>query len=166
MKISPLRTLLLPALVALSLAACQTPPSAASATAPAAKPELQFVDLQSFDRELSTALASQLPKVDVVFYDRVPPSAMPERLQRWMASVEAGGGTVKVVPPPGSVTPKDPFLLFSAISAVWNASRLANAASASSLVKPAQGYDVSIVLKADEQAGSVIDQLVFVPHRK
>jgi hypothetical protein len=49
---------------------------------------------------------------------------------------------------------------------VWNASRLANAASASSLVKPAQGYDVSMVLKADAQAGSVIDQLVFIPHRK
>jgi hypothetical protein len=161
---SLVRALLLSACVAWALAACQSTLPTASSTQP--KPELQFVDLQSFDRDLSGALAAQLPKVSVTFYDRVAPSALPERLQRWMASVEAGGGTIKVVPPPGSVTPKDPFLLFSAISAMWNASRLASAASASNLVKPAQAYDAIIVLKTDPQGGSVMDQLVFVPQHK
>jgi len=150
--------------MALLVTACQTLPAESGATR--AKPELAFVDLQSFDRDLSGALAAQLPQVSVVFYDKVAPSALPERLQQWMASVEAGGGTVKVVPPPGSVTPKDPFLLISAISAVWNATRLASAASASNLLRPAQGYDASIVLKADAQGGSVVDQLVFVPRSK
>jgi hypothetical protein len=149
---------------ALLLAACQTLP--AESAAARAKPELAFVDLQSFDRDLSGALASQLPRVNVVFYDKVAPSALPERLQHWMASVEAGGGTVRVVPPPGSVTPKGPFLLITAISAVWNAKRLASAASANNLLRPAREYDVSIVLKADSQEGAVIDQLVFVPRSK
>jgi hypothetical protein len=149
---------------ALLLTACQTLPTESVPTP--AKPELAFVDLQSFDRDLSTALASQLPRINVVFYDKVAPSALPERLQHWMASVEAGGGKVRVVPPTGSVTAKDPFLLISAISAVWNAKRLATAASASNLLRPARDYDVSIVLKADSQEGSVLDQLVFVPRSK
>ncbi|QDL52758.1 hypothetical protein [Rhodoferax aquaticus] len=148
-------------LLAASLTACETQPVAPSA-AVAAKPEVAFVDLQGFDRDLSGALAAKLPKVDVAFYDRIAPSALPERLHHWMASVEAGGGTVKVTPPPGSVTPKDPFLLISAISAVWNASKMVNAAAINAQYKPAQAYDAQIVLKADPQGVSVVDKIVFV----
>jgi hypothetical protein len=99
---------------ALLLAACETT-LGPSASAVPPKAELQFTDLGGFDRELAGSLSS-LPKVDVAFYDRIVPSALPTRLQHWMASVESGGGTVTVVPPKPTVTPKNPMLLISAVA--------------------------------------------------
>jgi hypothetical protein len=160
-----------------ALAACQTPvkgpsqsatssataalanPAAVSATPTPIESELEFVDLRSFDSALSGALAAQLPKVEVDFYNRVTPSDLPERLQHWMASVERGGGTVRVVPPPGSITPKDPLLLFSAL---WNAIKLARAAAENAQRKPAQAYNAQILLKADPQGEAVVDKIVFL----
>ena len=168
----------------LTLAACQTQtqpptqtqtptpnptPSASAGSAPAVAPaapresEIAFVDLRTFDSQLSSALAAAQPKVEVDFYNRVTPTDLPERLQHWMASVEAGGGTVRVVPPPGSITPKDPLLLFSAL---WNAIKLARAAADTAQRKPAQAYDAQILLKADPQGESVVDKIVFVQRVK
>ena len=74
-----------------SLTACETNP-AQPARPVAAKAELQFVDLAGFDRDLSASLSATLPRIEVAFYDRITPSAVPERLQHWMAAVELGGG--------------------------------------------------------------------------
>ena len=105
----------------LLLTACASnmPPTAAKALA---KPELTFVDLQSFDRELMASLSEPLPTVEVAFFDRITPSALPDRLQHWMVSVESGGGSVKVVPPKSSVTAKNPFLLISLVTSLLSAS--------------------------------------------
>ena len=149
----------------LGLAACEsnppTPPAVASA-----KAELQFSDLQGFDRDLAGSLSSPLPKVDVAFYDRIAPSALPERLQHWMASVEAGGGTVTVVPPPSSVTPKSPMLLISAISTLWSASKMAKEYAAKALFTPAHAYDAQIILKQDAKGDSLVDRVVFVKRKQ
>ena len=75
------------ALVACSwgLVACTSEPVAhIGSTLP--KAEIQFVDLQGFDRDLGNSLSNALPKVEVAFYDRIAPSALPERLQHWMAA--------------------------------------------------------------------------------
>ena len=158
----------------LALVACQTTqPSAATPPAPPAAAsvasvvpiasEIEFVDLKTFDSQLSGALGAQLPKVEVDFYNRVTPSDLPERLQQWMASVEKGGGSVRVVPPPGSITPKDPLLLFSAL---WNAIKLARLAAENAQRKPAQAYNAQILLKADPQGEAVVDKIVFVQREK
>ena len=157
------------AVTTLALVACQTTPQPALAPAPVAASaapipsEIQFVDLKTFDTQLSGALGAQLPKVEVDFYNRVTPSELPERLQQWMASVEKGGGSVRVVPPPGSITPKDPLLLFSAL---WNAIKLARMAAENAQRKPAQAYDAQILLKADPQGEAVVDKIVFVQRDK
>ncbi len=77
-------------LVLVASVGCSSTPLAAQSANPP-KADMQFVDLQGFDRELGSALSAPLPRVDVAFYDRVSPNALPERLQRWMASVENGG---------------------------------------------------------------------------
>ncbi len=128
------------------------------------KSELPFLDIQGFDRDLSASLAVPLPKVDVVFYDTVAPSAIPPRLQTWLSSVEAGGGAVRVTPPKSDITPKDPFLLMSLLSSVWNASKLAKDAALKAEFRPAQLFDAEIVLKKNDQGNAVIDRLVF--HRR
>jgi hypothetical protein len=148
-----------------ALAGCESNPDLPVSAAPA-RAELNFVDLQGFDRDLAGSLSAPLPKVEVAFYDRVTPSALPERLQHWMASVEAGGGSVKVVPPKSSVTAKSPFLLISAISTLWTASKMVKEVSAQSRFKAAQSFDAEIILKADDKGESVVDKVVFTQRKK
>lgn len=146
----------------LGLSACESNPSQPSSTAAAPpKAELQFVDLQGFDRDLSGSLSAPLPKVDVAFYDRVVPSALPERLQAWVAAVEAGGGTVKVIPPKSTVTAKNPFLLISAISTLYSASKMAKDMATKAQFKAAQAYDAEIILKGDDRGESIVERVVF-----
>lgn len=147
------------------LLACESNPPQTESVA-TGKAELQFTDLQGFDRDLAGSLSSPLPKVDVAFYDRIVPSALPERLQHWMASVEAGGGTVTVVPPPSSVTPKSPMLLISAVSTLWSATKMAKEYAAKALFTPAHAYDAQIILKQDAKGDSLVDRVVFVKRKK
>lgn len=145
------------------LAACQSNPPADSSTVqmPAPKPDLQFADLQGFDRQLASSLGAPLPKVDVAFFDRITPSDIPDRLQRWMAAVEAGGGKVKIQPPKSTVSAKSPFLLLSAASSVWSASRMAKDMSAEAQFRAAKAYDAEIQLKVDDKGDTVVDRVVF-----
>jgi hypothetical protein len=146
------------------LAGCGSNPSVADSTPP--KPRIEFVDLQGFDRDLSGSLSAQLPTVDIAFYDPVTPNALPERLQSWMASVEAGGGNIKVTPAPGSITAKDPFLLLTAISTLWSAGSTAAEMARKIQFRSAQTYDANIVLKQNERGQSVVDKVVFTQRKK
>jgi hypothetical protein len=148
----------------LMLVACESTPRDGSTNPP--KSELQFVDLQGFDRDLSASLSAPLPNVDVAFYDRVAPSALPERLQHWMAAVEAGGGNITVVPPKSTVTAKNPLLLLSTITSLWNASKMAREASTRAQFQSAQAYDAQILLKQDDRDDSVVDRVVFIQRKK
>ena len=151
--------------ICLLLSACASdmPPTTAKALA---KPELTFVDLQSFDRELMASLSEPLPKVEVAFFDRITPSALPDRLQHWMVSVESGGGSVKVVPPKSSVTAKNPFLLISLVTSLWSASDMFKSMSNQSHYKSAQGFDAEIILKIDDKGDSVVERVVFLKKLK
>lgn len=127
-----------------------------------AQPNLQFVDLQKFDRELHASLSQPLAKVEVAFYNDITPNALPDRLQNWIAAVETGGGSVKVIPPKSSVQPKSPLLLFSLASTLWSASKTAKEMSTSARFNSAQGYDAMIQLKSDDKGASVVDKVVFI----
>ena len=151
--------------LALLLLACESSPTQLVSAGPP-KAELQFVDLQGFDRDLTTSLSTPLPRVNVAFYDRVVPSALPERLQHWMKAVEAGGGSVKVVPPKSDVTAKSPFLLISAISSIWSASKLFKDMSTQAQFKAASAFNAEIILKRDESGEAVIDTVVFLQKPK
>jgi len=147
------------------LPACETNPASVSSGAPP-KAELQYIDLQSFDRDLGNSLQAPLPKIEVAFYDRITPSAIPTRLESWMAAVESSGGTVTVVPPKSTVTAKSPFLLLSVLSSLWTASKMAKEYSAKPSYKAAHGYDAQIQLKLDDRGDSVVDKIVFLERKK
>ncbi|NQW81235.1 MAG: hypothetical protein HQ445_08695 [Polaromonas sp.] len=147
----------------LSACAANSPPTPVKALA---KPELTFVDLQSFDRELTAALSEPLPMVEVAFFDRITPSALPDRLQHWMVSVEAGGGSVKVLPPKSSLTPRDPFLIISLLTSLWSASDMFKSLSNQAQYKSARGFDAEIILKMDDKGDAVVDRVVFLKKPK
>jgi hypothetical protein len=145
-----------------ALVACETIPSQQVGSAPP-KPELQFVDFAGFDRDLTNSLSSALPNVDVVFYDRVSPSALPERVQQWMAAVEAGGGTVKVVPAPSKTRS---LLLIGVITSIWSASKMAKEMAAKAQFRAAQAYDAEIFLEADDKSNTIVRKISFVRREK
>jgi hypothetical protein len=147
------------------------PPTANATTTSAAVPspaksKLEFIDLQGFDRDLHNALSATLPAIDVAFYSRVSPSALPERLQKWMAAVESGGGTIKVTPPKSTVTAKNPFLIIGVVNFAFNVSKAAKLEAEYSQFKPAKSFDAEIVLKADGEGESIVDKVVFTPRVK
>lgn len=144
----------------LSLGGCETSPNVSREPA-TPKAELQFVDLPGFDASLTSSLTAQLPQVGVGFYDRVTPSAIPERLQVWLAAVESGGGTIKVTPPKAAVNTRSPLLLLSALSSLWTASKMASELRARQQFQVAQSYDAELLLKLDDKGGTVVDKIIF-----
>lgn len=150
---------------AILLVACESNPPQLAATA-LPKSEMQFVDLQGFDKDLASALAAPLPRVDVAFYDRIAPSALPDRLQQWMASVQAGGGEVKVTPPKSNLTSKSPLLLISAVTTLWSASKMAKELATKAQFKSAQAYDAEIILKLDDKGDTLVEKVVFSQRKK
>jgi hypothetical protein len=148
-----------------ALLGCESNPALVEQAA-APKEALQFIDLQSFDQDLSGSLNAVLPKVDVNFYNQIAPSALPDRLQNWMVAVQSGGGTVKVVPPKSTLTAKNPFLLISAVSSLWTASKMIKAASVNAQFTAAKVYDAEIMLKTDDHGQSWVDKVVFTQRKK
>jgi len=135
---------------------------ASSAQTPAPLTSLSFVDLPQFDRQLSQSLNADLPQVDVVFYEKVSPNQVPERLQRWLSAVERTGGKVRVNPPPNDITPKDPFFLLSLLgSLVSSIKGIAEVQSDLPLVS-AQGRDVVISLERNARGEVIIGKMAFV----
>jgi len=98
-----------------------------------------------------------MPQVDVVFYEKVSPNQVPERLQRWLSAVERSGGKVRVTPPP-----KDPFFLLSLLgSLVSSIKGIAEVQSDLPLVS-AKGRDVVISLERNARGEVIIGKMAFV----
>lgn len=162
-------------LVVLALAGCETitaQPAVQAAAEPVLrtaakdqpKAEISFIDFQGFDRDLNASLAAPLPKVDVVFLDNVSPNSIPERMQVWLAAVEAGGGKVQITEPKPDIVAKDPFLIIGLFNAAWHASSLAKSAAVKAQHAPAKAFDAQIVLKKNDAGNSVMDRVVFTKH--
>ena len=145
---------------------CESSPNSLPGDSAQPKTQLQFVDLPGFDKALTGSLAASLPRVDVGFYDSVAPSALPERLQSWLAAVESGGGTVKVTPPKVVVTSRGPLLILSALTSLWTASKMARELSIRQQFKSAQTYDAELVLKFDDKGQTIVEKVVFVQRQR
>lgn len=166
---------ILGALLAVVVAGCATTPSQAPASEPAApaadaqaqpQSRLAFVDVESFDGRLGNSLAGALPRVDVEFYDRITPSQLPVRLQRWLSSVENGGGKISVTPPPGSLTARSPMLLVSLVTSLWSGQKFAKEMSQVAELRSARNYDAEVLLKNDGRGDVTVDRVVFTPRAK
>jgi hypothetical protein len=156
-----MRTLLIAiGLVLALLGGCETNPIQ-QADAEPLKTDLQFVDLPGFDRALTGSLSAELPQVNVSFYDRISPSALPIRVQGWLSAVEDGGGKLKITPPKQVATRRSPLLLISALTSLWTASKVVREIALQQQFKAAQTYDAEIQLKFDDNGQTVMDKIVF-----
>ncbi len=143
----------------------QSKPATNTTSTVPAKPQLEFIDLAAFDRELNISLTAKLPSVSVAVVNTVPANDIPERMQAWLHAVEAGGGTVKVSPPKSTVVAKNPLILLTLVSGIWNSIKAHKAVQNYDLHKSARVYDAEIVLKINEQGDRLIDQVIFTERK-
>ena len=90
------------------LSACAAPPNSAKVDV-APKATVTFIDVANFDAELASSLNAPLDSVEVLFYKKISPNKMPERLQKWISAIERSGGSVKINTPPNEPTPRSPL---------------------------------------------------------
>jgi len=148
---------------ALGVTACATRPLE-SQDDPAdalAQTKLQFVDLQQFDKDLSHSLSKAAPTVEIDFYGKVSPNSLPERLQPWMAAVEANGGRVKVASAESTVTTRSPLLLIGALTSLWSAAKIGAEISGKQDYKKAKGYNATIYIKTAPDGEAVVDKVML-----
>lgn len=154
------------ALFAIALVVLVTACASPSTSTVEAKPHLEFIDLDGFDHSLNASLNASLPVVDVAVMNATTATSIPPRIQIWLQSVESGGGKVTVTPPKSTVAAKNPLLLLSLISGIWNATRATKAINAHGLHKSANKYDAELLLKIDDKGERLIDKIIFTERKK
>ena len=147
----------------LGVTACSTSPLQSQdepADAPA-QTQLQFVDLQQFDKDLSHSLSKAVPTVEIDFYGKVSPNSLPERLQPWMAAVEANGGRVKLASAESTVTTRSPLLLIGALTSLWSAAKIGAEINGKQDYKKAKGYNATIYIKTAPDGEAVVEKVML-----
>ncbi|GEM_PF-7130231 len=137
--------------------------SAAASESKSTQGDMRFIDIQSFDQRLGQSLGSGVESVSVTFYDRLTPSQLPDRLQKWMAAVEANGGKVNVQQPPSStgMTAKSPFLVVSGLVSLWSAKKALDEIQRKREFTSAGKYDAVIRLVPDSAGNHFIQTITF-----
>lgn len=117
------------------------------------KAGLTFLDSKLFDSRLSQELGTGKDKIEVEVSGKVPLSAIPERIDKWIVRVaEAGSVEVRETQ---AVRTRSLFgllpMLFSAFER----------ASEERMLDPAKDYNATILYKRDAAGDTIIDRIVF-----
>ena len=131
-----------------------------SATAEGAK--LNFLDIAKFDKDLSMALTSQPSAIEVVFYDKVSPNNVPERLQKWMSVIESDGGKILVEPPANELVSRSPFAALSIIGTLVSSIQRIAQFRSEQLYDSAKGRNAVIALERNSKGEVLVSSIKFV----
>ena len=125
-------------------------------------PNLNFIDIAKFDRDMAVSLADKYEAVEVKFYEKVSPNSMPERLQNWLSSVEKTGGKVEVKRPEGEPIPKDAFSLISLASTLFSFLKSKALIPFDNNYKSAKDRNAIIQLERSKEGNVVVSSITFV----
>ena len=125
-------------------------------------PNVSFVDVDKFDRELTASLVEPLDAVNVSFYDKVSPNAIPQRVQKWISATEKNGGKVFIQPPPNELVPRDPFALIGLFGSLFNTVKSVIEARGDPRLEKVKGHDAVIFLERNKQGDVVVGNIKFV----
>ena len=153
-------------LVGTTLTACQTEMATASyqpgmQLQDTPEREVKFFDVKKFDHDLYHALKSAEPEVTVVMYEKVSPNNTPDRLQKWLNSVEKNGGKIEIQPPPNELVPRNPFALIGLGGGLWDAIKAASDFRDSQLTQSVKGRDAVIRLERNSRGEIVVGSIAF-----
>ncbi|MEY4644901.1 MAG: hypothetical protein RLZZ596_1732 [Pseudomonadota bacterium] len=146
-------------LIVLICLGCANDPTSIAPSKPNEK--LRFVDIDAFDRDLAVSLGSELKQVDVQFYEKVSPNAMPSRLQKWIKTAEGSGGKVQINPPDGELVARDPFALLSLFGTLFSGVQAAMKVQQESLLNSARDHDVQIFLERASDGRVQVNKIIF-----
>ena len=123
---------------------------------------ISFLDIAKFDRYLSTSLQEKNVPVDVMFYDKVSPNKMPDRLQKWLSVVESDGGKVLVEPPLNELVAKNPFAALSLIGTLVSSLKNFVQFNSDRVYESAKGRDAVIALERNSNGEVLVTRIKFV----
>jgi hypothetical protein len=126
------------------------------------KQTLSFIDISNFDRELTTSLQARMDSVDIIFYEKVSPNKIPERLQKWIAAVERSGGNVKVETPPNEPTPKSAMTILSLLGTAYSTIKNHIASQPESFLSSTKGRNAVISLERGANGELLVEKVRFV----
>lgn len=119
---------------------------------PLPKQSLTFMDSKLFDAKLSKELDAGKDQVEIEVSGKVPLSAIPGRLDKWITRV---GETGNVEVREGATRTRALFallpMLFSGFQSL----------SEERTLDPAKHYDATIIYKRDPGGDTVIDRIIF-----
>lgn len=143
------------------LSACAAPqPSAKVDVAP--KATVTFIDVANFDAELASSLNAPLDSVEVLFYEKISPNKMPERLQKWISAVERSGGSVKINTPPNEPKPRSPIALLGLLGSAYTTIKSFVDAQPASYLSSAKGRNAVISLARSPNGDLLVEKIGFV----
>jgi hypothetical protein len=122
---------------------------------------VRFIDIAKFDTDLERALTGASAPVNVTFYDRTSPNNLPNRLQKWISSVEKSGGRVDVEPPADEPTPRSPAMLLGLLGGLWSSIKAWGEIREQAVVRAAQTRDAVIVLERNASGEVVVSRVTF-----
>ncbi len=123
-----------------------------------ARPAFLFLDSRLFDAKLSKELDSGKDLIEVEVSGKVPLSAIPQRLDKWITRV-GEKGNVELKEGPAKTKNR---ALFSILPVVFSA---IEAMSEDRMLRPASGYNASIIYRKDGAGDTIVDKIVFQKKR-
>ena len=127
--------------------------------------ELNFIDIVNFDRQLAVSLKDIDETVNVAFYEKVSPNQIPERLQKWIASVEQSGGRVNIEQPKGEMVAKEPFGILSIITSIISGAKKLLSTNTDDIYKNIKGRDAVIELERSSKGEIVVAKINFIKRK-
>lgn len=128
-----------------------------------AKPEVEFIDISKFDRDMQASLSSnKFNSVEVSFYEKVSPNKIPERLQKWLSSVEKNGGNVSIKQPAGEIVAKDPMTLFTIFSSLYSGLKKLAEEPFDKPFESVRGRNAVIQLERNKDGVMVVQRIDFI----
>jgi len=133
-----------------------------------AKPSsnLGFIDIEKFDRDLAASFEESLDFVDVIFYDKTSPNAIPPRMQKWISATEKTGGKITIQPPPNDLVPRNPVALFGLFGSLFSGAKAALDMRADLRLEKSKGHDAVIYLERNSQGEVVVAKIKFTKQSK
>ena len=137
-------------------------PLTATASTSSGVSKIDFIDIAKFDQELSSSLKSQPSEIEVSFFNKVSPNNVPDRLQKWISVVEAGGGKVLVEPPPNESVSRSPFAALSLVGTLISSIKNFNQFNSEKIYESAKGRNVVIALERNSNSEVLISRIKFI----
>ena len=124
---------------------------------------IRFIDLSKFDSDMERALTNTNEPVVVTFYEKTSPNNMPNRLQKWVTSVEKSGGKIDVEPPPNEPRARSPAMLIGLLGGLWSSIKAWGEIKERTMLEAARSRNVLINLERNPAGEIIVSQVIFLP---